>query len=83
MSLLHIMILSILHLESMLFELQVSEDLWSEEAEHIAGPGELVPGDNLLGDCRPAQHGPPLQHSRLHPTPGQVAIKGQCNVMKS
>ena len=67
----------------MLLELQVSEDLWSEEAEHIAGPGELVPGDNLLSDRCPTQHGPPLQHSRLHPTAGQVAVKGQCNVMLS
>lgn len=44
-------------------QLQILDDLWAEQAEEVRGSGELEARDDLLRDCCPTQHWPPLKHS--------------------
>src|SRR5205823_1921865 len=53
-------------------QLQVADDLGSEQAVHVSGGRDLEPGPELLGDAGAADDVPPLEHQYRHPGPRKV-----------
>ncbi len=52
-------------LETVTREVELADDLRSQQRHHVRADGVLEAGEDLLGHRRPAEHVPPLDHEHL------------------
>ena len=58
--------------ESVLRQLEVSDDLGPKQAHHVGAHRVLEPGIDLLGDCGATEDVPPFKDQNLLPRPGEI-----------
>ncbi len=58
--------------QAVLGQVEIADDLGSQQADHVAGDREAEARHDLLGDGGATQHVPALEHQGLHPGPRQV-----------